>query len=101
MAILVYGAGTGTPVDGLKGVYVGLVLFGGGAARAVWTECFDNSHPAEAVMFLAAGVAFGYSGLSVFSVVPSVQYASLVGDVSLLVAVGLMIFCRHRSPSAA
>ena len=101
VAILVYGARTGTPVDGVKGLYVGVVLLGGGAARVTWPEFFHNSHPAEAVMFLAAGVAFGYSGLSAFSVVPSVQYATLVGEVALLVAVGLIISRRHEAISAA
>lgn len=96
VALLGYGAVTETAAaSAVADLYVAVILFAAVGAR-VWLEAVgEGAQILETLAFLVAGVAIGYAGLAGLSVVPPAGPADVIGNLAVLVAVGLLVYRRN------
>jgi hypothetical protein len=96
LALLGYGAVTETAAaSALADLYVAVILFAAVGARVWLEEVGEGAHQLETLAFLVAGIAIGYAGLAGLSVVPPVGPADVIGNLAVLVAVGLLVYRRN------
>jgi len=96
VAILGYGAVTGTVTTAIVDLYAGVLLLGIGTVRYVRDRTVGTGRP-ETVAFVVAGVAIGYNGVSALWAVPSVAYINTVGDLTLIAGLLLLL---HRTTAS-
>ena len=91
LAILGYGAVTGTTTAAVTDLYLGALLLAAIGARYIWDGGREPS-VFETGGFVIAGVAMLYTGGSVLAAVPSIEYVETVGDIALFVAAFFLLY---------
>lgn len=102
VALIGYGAVTETAAaSAAADLYVAVILFAAVGARVWLEEVGEGAHQLETLAFLVAGIAIGYAGLAGLSVVPPVGPADVIGNLAVLVAVGLLVYRRNSEIGVA